>query len=638
MANFFLIDQSLQKLGGHHYDYVRCVASAANQQGFKTTIGTGGRFRGDDLLANLGTVRRTFRQTTYHADSYLSGLRHLTRSTGKYLNEGPKKRSYSIGASVKSMTRKFHLLRHKSRRDKNIRAFAQDCQRFFSNQTLTDTDHAFFTTVNEMELMGLAAFLSNHPRTIQVSWHLQFHFNLFEGRTPEYQSQNKVARAVQRCFDAALARVPYHKINFYTTSETLADQFNRLKVGRFETLAYPIRPELFQKTEASRSAFESNHRPLKITCPGEVRREKKFIEYLQPLVDKIWDRHLASGNVQLVLQRPKEKRGNLKKLATLARIPLRKKIELRPPEYANIGGTNEQWVNYFDHPLSDDDYLKLINDADIGLLFYDSRAYFSRRAGVLGELLSCGKPVIVPAGSWLADQIQEPIFRHAERLLVEHGTGRDFGLESVSWTRNNVPLAGDVVSFNQKNPFTFEFELQEDENAFAIEFDWHWPRERGVYCRLVKTELDDESGISSTGANAVQVVGHRDHEQPAICFFKTTGRKIRLELLNAFHESTANVKNLMIRPLSLSAGGCSISESESMSSAHVATLPVPMGAVGVIAADEHQIADAVDEIVSHFKHYQQSADDFSKRWCMQHEPRRTVSHLVSPTLPVRKAS
>lgn len=634
MANFFLIDQSLQRLGGHHYDYVRCVASAANQQGFETTIGTGQRFRGDKSIVNFGKVRRSFRQSTYHADSYLSGLRHLTRSTGEYLNTGPKKREFSIKGSVKSAASKFRLLRHKSRRDKYIRSFAQDCERFFKNESLTENDHAFFATVNEMELMGLAAFLSNHPRTLQVNWHLQFHFNLFDGRTPEYQSQNKVARAVQGCFDAALARIPYHQVYFYTTSDTLADQFNRLRVGRFEALAYPVRPDLFQKPAPSHPLksehFQATERePLKITCPGEMRREKKFIEYLQPLVDNIWDRHLASGDAQLVLQRPKKKLARWSKLAKLARLPFREKIELQPPVSKAVAGSQHDWVKYFDHPLSDDDYLKLINDADIGLLFYDSRAYFSRRAGVLGELLSCGKPVIVPAGSWLADQIQEPIFKHAESLLVDFGTGRDISLGSLSWTQENVPLSGGVVSFNQKNPFSFEFELQEDENAFAIEFDWHWPRERGVYCRLVKSELDPTESLSLNSDvpdTAVQVVGHRNDKQPAICFFRTTGRKIRLELLNAFHESTASVKNLTIYPMSVA---------PAMAADSVSSMPI--GSVGVIAADEQQIATAIDEIVSNIEHYQTSAVEFSKRWCLRHEPKRTVSHLVSAKMPLSKA-
>ena len=611
MANFFLIDQSLQHLGGHHYDYARCVAAAAQQTGYQTTIGTSQKFQNGQSLANFGNVRRSFRQTTYHPDSYLSGLRHLTRSNADYLDNGPKKRQVSIRHGFKGVVKKWQLLKHRARRERFIRSFAQDCQRFFANQPLSENDHAFFATVNEMELMGLAAFLSNHPRTLQVTWHLQFHFNLFDGRTPEYQSQHRVARAVQGCFDAALARIPYHHLNFYTTSETLADQFNRLRVGRFEELAYPVRPELFEKRQRASNTLpisRSVQRPLKITCPGEVRREKKFIEYLQPLVDDIWDRHLATSDVQLVLQRPKRK------------WPAKEKIELLPPASVPPGmATNEiatlpPWIEYFQHPLSDADYLNLLNDTDIGLLFYDSRAYFSRRAGVLGELLSCGKPVIVPAGCWLADQIQEPIFQHVDRLLLDADHCRKLELDALSWPADNVPHTGGVVSFGKSDhPFAVEFELQPEENAFVVEFDWHWPQKRGVYCRL---ECFDQEQISK--ASSVQVVGHRDHKQAVTCFFRTTATRIRLQLSNAYHESSASVKNLSIYPMTV-------------------TQDMPVGAVGVVAADEREIANAVDEMVNHYDYYRNTAVEFSNVWCRQHEPRQTVSHLVSAKQPFSKA-
>ena len=76
-------------------------------------------------------------------------------------------------------------------------------------------------------------------------------------------------------------------------------------------------------------------------------------------------------------------------------------MELQVPKARHNGVASHSPLEYFAHPLPDQQYVELIKTSDCGLLFYDSRAYFSRRAGVLGELLSCGKPVIVPAGSWL---------------------------------------------------------------------------------------------------------------------------------------------------------------------------------------------------------------------------------------------
>ncbi len=609
LANFFLIDQSLREVGGHHHDYVRCVASAASQSGYLTTIGTNCQLRHDQALQSHGKLRKVFRETTYNGDSYLSGLRHLTRTTSDYLPEKKHGRApYRLRDFLSPMKflRVCRNSRHHARRKKNIRNFAMDCDRFFGDMIMSEHDHAFFATVNELEFMGLAAFLANHPRTIQVNWHLQFHFNLFDGRTPEYHEQQNVAAAIQNCFDAALTRIPYHKLNFYTTSETLADQFNRLNVGNFKVLAYPVRPELFENLEEKQESNSENFkdRPLKITCPGEVRREKKMVQYLQPLVDQIWENQIQSGNVQIVVQRPVRK------------WPAREKIELKPPV---VGGEalpepDHEWVKYFSHPLSDLEYLELIQSTDCGLLFYDSRAYFSRRAGVLSELLSCGKPVIVPAGSWLADQISEPNFRYVDSLCNVRNRRRTLMLEDLTWNKHNVPSPGGVLTFDQTgHPFELQFELQPGETGFVLEYDWHWPQDQGVYCRF---ELLDDSGEVENH----QIIGHRINGMSPVGYFETDQKSVRLRMANAFHDSSASIRQISIHTLTVDAS------------------QTPAGSVGVIASGEEDIPRAIDEIVAHYDHYRSTAKMFSKTWCRQHEPQQTLSSLVTPGESFRPAA
>lgn len=575
-----------------------------------TTIGTNCRFRHEPTLQPFGELKKVFRETTYHRDSYLSGLRHLTRTREDFL---PKKSSRNASYKLRDFVSPRKFLQacrsscHHGRRKKNIRNFAMDCEKFFNDSILTEDDHAFFATVNEMEFMGLAAYLANHPRTIQINWHLQFHFNLFDGRTPEYRDQDNVAMAIQNCFDVALARIPYHQLHFYTTSEALADQFNRLGVGNFEVLAYPVRPELFddrdEQPQVERHDFRD--RPLRITCPGEVRREKKMVQYLQPLVDQIWENHIESGNVQIVVQRPVRK------------WPAKEKIELQPPvEFRDSKELSHDWVQYFSHPLSDLEYLNLIQNTDCGLLFYDSRAYFSRRAGVLSELLTCGKPVIVPAGSWLGDQISEPNFRYVDSLCNANNRQRTLMLEDLIWDKKNVPLPGGVVTFDQVNhPFELSFELEEGESGFVIEFDWHWPTQQGVYCRM---ELLEQ--CSGTEVNDVQIIGHRTNGMSPVCYFDSDQKSVRLRLSNAYHDSSASLRQVAIHTI------------------NVDPECTPSSSVGIIAAGEDDIPRAIDEIVAHYDHYRSTAKMFSRTWCRQHEPKQTFSSLVASGESVRPAA
>ncbi|MCH2182808.1 MAG: hypothetical protein MK108_12460 [Mariniblastus sp.] len=619
MANFYLIDQSLEKLGGHHFDYVRCVAEACQVRGFRNVIGTHQRFQQSEGLRKFGEIRNVFQKSTYLADSYLSGLRHLTRSGDRFIElEADEPSAWRHPWSA------VQLRRHRRRRKSLVQNFAKGCEEFFQSVSGSPQDHVFFTTVNEMELLGLATFLSQHPETIDLNWHLQFHFNLFDGRTPEYESQHQVARIVQRCFDSALAMVPFHKIHFYTTSDALAEQYNRLGVGQFEVLAYPVRPDFFHastvppagrssdtcdRAEVRRSApAPREERTLRLTCPGEFRREKSNADCLQNLVNQVWDRYLVNGRICLALQRP------------VRRWPAKEKIELQPPAGQSPG--DRGWVEYYSHPLDESSYVELISNTDCGLLVYDSRAYYGRRAGVLGELLSNGKPVIVPAGCWLADQIQDSVFSHVRRLVAQ----RD--VATVEWSQcesdaRNVPLPGGVLSFDQsRHPFLFGFSREQISlprfNGFAVEFDWHWPQVRGVYCRIEVEFLD---AVGKTVGSSIQVIGHSSRAiKPSVIFqcFEPF-ESVRVKLNNAFHDSNASVRNLEVKCFELEQ-------------------PVASGGVGVIAADQAEVPRAVDEIVRHYDHYRDTAEVHSRDWRTRHEPGQTIDHIVSGAAPLSRAA
>lgn len=593
MAKFILVDHSLRDTGGHHFDYVQCIARAANEMGFETSIGCNRKFRSGDLANS----RSTFRHTTYQSDSYLAGLRHLTREKINYLEPVPKDLNFYQKAKYV-----WQIRRHKKRRAEFIRQFAMDCARFFHGTQFQDGDHVFFTTVSELELLGLAQYLARQPMSLQAHWHLQFHFNLFEGRTPEYEKQTSIARSIRSCFEIAAAQTPYHRRHFYTTSQLLAEQYQRLHVGDFEVLPYPVADAFRPDQSQTSSAPSTLDHPLRFTCPGAIRREKGHIEYLQPLVNKIWDEHLSQGKMKLVIQRPPRK------------LVQGEKINLELPDSA-ASDEHQEVVNYLPHPLPSQQYSELIRSTDCGLLFYDSRTYFSRRAGVMGELLSCGKPVIVSAGSWLAEQIKETNFTYVEDLAASDLRSRQLKLADLDWQNNNVPLPGGVISFNDvRNPFEISFDLEADEGGFCLFWDWHWPQDNGVFGRLELLDHENDDTVLA------QTIGHRENDS-ACAFFRANGNQTtRVRFRNAFHHSMASVKNLRIVVLKSAA------------------TEKPLGTVGIVAADEAQLPGCIDEMVQHYDHYRQSAGRFAHGWYSRHQPKRTIAHLMSVEEELRRAA
>ena len=714
MASFFIIDHSLKSAGGHHFDYAHCVAEAATDLGFQTIVGTHRKFKPelwnrDSFGGSADTeavgaaavsaalrgrqpvtgrddgkecrIAPVFRKTTYQRDSYLSGLQHLTRShCGEALVDESQ-----LGWAAK-FKHKTKFLMHRRRREWFVRQFANDCARFFERHPQRPGDHAFLTTISELELMGLALYLAKHPESLHTHWHLQFHYNLFDGRTPEYASQGHLKEAISACFLASLSRLSYHSLSFYTTSVTLAEQYNRLNVGTFNPLPYPIAPH-FQLEQSSSArgkrvpAFDNVHefgespsvlkfptvsdsgtsstssidgdalsgnseddasideqgspqvfnfsdyaraadetfsslraagssdagpmvRPLRFTCPGGIRREKGQSNYLQTLVNDIWPTHLSTGKVQMVVQRPKRRFLKAQKLSL--DMPSASPTDVLPVEYVN-------------HPLPQTDYVDLIRGTDVGLLYYDSRVYFSRRAGVLGELLACGKPVIVSAGSWLSDQIEESNFAHVDRLLNSEHLVQQKELSDLKWDPDNIPLPGGVVSFDRnRHPFEFSFERAAGTTATVFEFDWHWPKENGVYCRIEIVELDstgNEVGLQS------RVVGvrNRNAKTNSMLMLSPETVSIRCRLSNAYDDSTASIRRLAVSSLSLDE-------------------PTPMGSVGLIAADEQDLVRCVDEMVAHYDHYRESVEAFATRWYSNHDPKLTVSHMLSVEQSFRKVA
>lgn len=648
MANLYIIDQSLKGTGGHHLDYARCVAMAAQRQGLKTTVGTHRKFPTklwfDHPAAKTNdddtNIIPAFPNTVYQTDSHLAGLQQMTRS------RWPKTPEPSTSQSLlRRISTAVGSIFYQRRRYWIARQFADGCARMFKDTIFEAGDHVFLATVSELELAGLPIFFANHPTTSQAKWHLQFHFNLLDGRTDEYADQKETASIVARNMQSSLKHLSGHAINFHTTSQTLANQYNSLGVAEFHSLPYPIADE-FRTNNASTAdrihqpigilnrQSSSRHRAgdsttktpsadqrdllpfqnpsleqtyatrhldssktLRVVCPGGIRREKGQQEYLQTLLDSIWDSHLANEQLQLIVQRPKPKWPSKAE-----------KISLRIPEHSNLENPP---VRYAQHPLPAAEYVDLIRSADIGLLFYDGRKYFSRRAGILGELLACGKPVIVPAGSWLSDQIEEANFAYADRISKQLASVRELSVEELDWNRRNVPLPGGVVSFDQgKHSFEFDVFPKDREKIMSLAFAWHWPQDAGVYCRIeVKQFSESGQPLDSN----LRVVGVRRRNQRSNILFNVDSKATRVcfTLTNAFGKSSATIHQLSVKTFS--------TESPT---------PIPTGVVGLAAADQNDLAACIREMVNHYDHYNHSASEFSTGWNANHDPALTVDYLI----------
>lgn len=87
--------------------------------------------------------------------------------------------------------------------------------------------------------------------------------------------------------------------------------------------------------------------------------------------------------------------------------------------------------------IGEDDYYRLIEDADAVLLPYQSPVYRAGTSAVFEEAMYLGKPVIVPPGTMMAAQLSP----HADAGIVAGG------MDAVSFGQAVLTLAGDYPRF-----------------------------------------------------------------------------------------------------------------------------------------------------------------------------------------------
>ncbi len=631
MDKLFLIDHSLKDTGGHHFDYVRSVAESARKSGRSVSIGCHRKLLQNRKkstvelkrsLEQLGDVRAVFRETVYQGDSWLAGLRNSKRARPLgQIDAGP------TGFRNAQWLEPIRDLLDQRRRKRISRWFAAGCREFFHSLDPEQGDQVLVAASSELEVAGAADFLATRPAAMRANWHFLFHFNLFDGWTPEYESQRVAMVRTRRAMLMAMRKFPLDSMKLYATTETLADQLNCLGVARFDALPYPISSDFLPDNRSiqgpSATSFAIKERPVTLVCAGATRREKGQASRLQDLVNQIDEPLLQTGKANLLVQRPKQKRFGKRRLELSygARSDIKDKSATNE-SFCDADTAAKNPINYVTHPLPRDEYRQLLQAADVGLFCYDARSYFSRCAGILVEMLACGKPVVVPAGTWLADQIQQPIQQHVAEFQRLNSLRRRSEHSDFQFDRANVPGPSGVWSFDERSyPFGATIDCDDGDRAAVVRFDWHWPRQHGQYVRVECKQFDSNENVLSMTAQAIGVP--REKSSPRLLFpLRPECRRMTFSLTNAFGTGTMTIRNFSMELYS----------SESVEK------ELPIGAVGVIAASPFELPQCVTEMVTHIDHYRKTAGYFSYEWINRHHPQRTVDRICTrQTLSARVA-
>lgn len=590
MSKFVHVDPSLHGVGGHEYDSALSILQAAEAAGYEVALVASRRFRNRSGLPGRWPVYSLFPgkgamkfQTSASDYIALDGSR-LECATGNV----PRRRRSGVLKSGLLAILDVDWFGCHSRR---IYGFAKACRRLFRKLDLRQGDQVFFETISVFELLGLANYITDTPESQLADWHLQIHDDPFEGDGSSEADHLETHSAVRCQLQYILSHLPSHTLHLYNPTESLAAQYNQLGLATFRYLPYPVSPAL-------RVGGNPKRKVLRVTCAGSVRREKGY-RGLRALVTSLRDEPTFDGRLEFVAQ-----------------LSRRKARRLGISTMEAGGRAAEVPLTVLPHVLETEAYRKLICRTDIGLFLYDRRRYRFRCSAVLQEMLAAGKPVIVPAGCWLADQIAEPIQCHLEKLQDALPTIQCLQGSDLTWctSAQNVPALAEnsgQLSFTDLQSIATEMPAPTYATELLISFRRGRTDGSDSYVS-VQTEQFDSCGNLLKKFDTT--VGRRPSEANVFTLHRLDlhAGYVKLRLSNAYTQKRLTVGDCQLRFLNSNA-----------------TFGCPAGSVGLVATQHTQIPDLLHDMIEHYDHYRVSAEAFSGSWRRAHHPARTIEILTA---------
>ncbi len=476
------------------------------------------------------------------------------------------------------------------------KGFRRDTEKLLRLLSPGAGDIIFIPTISVTELAGLADLIESNPQARQYSWRLLFRRNIFVGRECDYQHQQSRIHETQESFQASAAKLRGAEIRFYTDTEELTRQYNRLNVFRFETAPIP-------HTHAPPSRSQGGNR-LRILYVGDARGEKGY-HLLPHIVENLWDRYVEPGRVSFHIQ----SNFNIPQgepAAAVARGQLEHLARKKPGA-----------VELFKEPLTSEQYRDLLLSGDINLLLYDASNYYARSSGILVESLSAGMPVIVPSGSWLSRQFQPAAdrWRHGlpERMAVRE-------------TRRLGELKWKVQGRADWNPIVHGELTATHRNGSSTQI----PIPAGSGIVLLRTRFDPSTTeaiftFGQSDAKSVAVASAErlletdgEGESTAVVRIHPAAARLRLTAASTRPGTVAQVRDLEIVFLA----------------PRQAYSTPPLSAVGCTYDDISEISSLVEETIDHYGHYAETARAFAAGWRDYHNSIQLIRTLQGDPSPV----
>ncbi|TCR70038.1 glycosyltransferase [Bosea sp. BK604] len=365
-ARLLIVDQSLRDLVGHHFEYDLAVAQSAAQHHLSASVLAHESF---DHFAAFGSISAIpwFSQTFYDADK--SPFFRMARGLAIRLPSTVRAPLIALASPL--------LRRQRTAAPAALPVFGEALKSYLIREAFQRHDHVLIHTVSMAELNSALAALAGWSAGPKLHVVLRRDADEPGIRSGHWATAADAFARVEG--DAALAE----RVAFYTDSTSLSAQYSEIAPG----IAFRVLPVPYPPSEPALLGQDRKPGPLRITYVGDARLEKGYhllpglmAELGTTLLDGRTARLVAQSNAAMSM----EDQPIIRARKGLARYPASQ-------------------VELIVNPLSVSDFNALLAQADIVIFPYDAEKYRRRSSGILVQALAAGKPVVVPAQTWLAD-------------------------------------------------------------------------------------------------------------------------------------------------------------------------------------------------------------------------------------------
>ena len=370
-VRFVVIDQSLRDMNGHYYEYDISIAEAARDMGVAPQVVAN---RGCDpaLASDAMPIR------SYFTWAWDEGHQDRTTRLARYVLGGmpAEVRPFVIALGSRAH-RWLQGPAGKTNGARRLPSFGHELSALIRAERLTHGDHVLVHTLSVAELHSMIDAL-RHRRDLPAL-HILLRRDAGEPAVQFDHWGGIQAAFVHVRGDSELLSC----MRFYSDTVQLCRQYEALSGGLPVTLL-PIPHGLLLPSVPGESRPSG---PACVTYLGNARTEKGF-HFLPAAIDSLRVSHIETGRLRFVIQA----NANLS-LEEAVIAGARRKL-------AAYGKTK---VELLIKPLTIAEFQARLLQADLILLPYLPECYRNRSSGILVQALVCGRPVVVPSGTWLSD-------------------------------------------------------------------------------------------------------------------------------------------------------------------------------------------------------------------------------------------